>query len=135
MTFIPGWQATVTLNSEDISAVGSVLSLNLARNVMAKPVFGAEYTAALGGQRAGTFTASGHVSAEKIAALNTMFEVDASIAYSIQIGTAASATDGGTYTGNCAISSFEITGNADGEWDWSIAATTDSTITYTPASS
>lgn len=134
-TFIPGFQATVTLNSDDISAIGNVVSLNLTRNVMVKNVFGAGSANSLGGQRSGTFSASGHVSAEMIGNLVAMFEEDSSIDFSIQIGEASGATDGGTYTGKCNISSFTVEANADGEWDWSIQATTDGAVTHTPASS
>lgn len=134
MTFIPGYKATVTLNNEDVSAIGNVVSLNLTRNVMVKNVFGAGSANSLGGQRSGTFSASGHVAAEKVAALVAMFDSDTSIDFSIQIGDASGPTDGGTYTGKCNISSFTIEANADGEWDWSIQATTDGTVEHTPPS-
>lgn len=130
-TFIPGHQTTVTLNSADVTAIGSVLSLNLTRNVMTKPVFGSGSARSLGGQRSGTFSASGHVSVEQLSDLVAMFESDSPIAFSIQVGEAAGATDAGTYTGDCNVSSFSLEVNADGEWEWSIQATTDGDATYT----
>src|SRR5690606_413355 len=132
-TFIPGYQATVTLNAEDITAIGNVLSLNLTKSVMNKPVFGSPAGRSLNGQRGGTFSASGHIAAEKLAALVAMFEAEAPIDFTIQVGEASGATDGGTFTGTCNISSFTIEANADGEWDWSIQAATDGVVTHTPA--
>ena len=42
-TFIPGYLGTVLLNADDISAIGSVVSLSKTRNIMTKPTFGSEY--------------------------------------------------------------------------------------------
>jgi len=130
-TFIPGYLGTVLLNADDISAIGSVVSLTKTRNLMTKPTFGAAYAHSLGGQKIGAFSAQGHVSVEQLADLDAAFNSDAPIAFSLQIGDAAGPTDGGIYAGECVLSSFEITASADGEWDWSIEATTSGDVTYT----
>lgn len=132
-TFIPGFQATVTLDAEDVSAIGNVLSLNLNRNNMSKPVFGSKYARSLGGQRTGTFSASGHISVEKLAALVALFNGDDPISFSIQVGEAAGTTDAGLFEGKCNVTSFGIEANADGEWDWSLDAATDGAVSHTPA--
>jgi predicted secreted protein len=100
---------------------------------MTKPTFGSAFAHSLGGQKLGTFSANGHVSAEQLADLQTAFNSDAPIAFSLQIGDAAGATDAGIYSGDCVLSSFEITASADGEWDWSIEAQTSGDVTYAPA--
>ena len=96
-TFIPGYLGTVTLNSQNISAIGSVVRLAQSKNVMTKPTFGNAFGNSLGGQSLGAFSASGHISAEQIAALQAMFAAAGSIAFSLQIGTAAGAT------GSCVV--------------------------------
>lgn len=133
-TFIPGFLATVTLNNENVSAIGSVVRLQKRRNGMTKPTFGNPWGFTLGGQRIGAFSANGHVSAELAAALETMFEADAPIEFALQVGEGAGATDAGLHEGLCVITSYTIEANADGEWDWSIDAQTSGAITYTPAS-
>lgn len=133
-TFIPGWQTTVTLNAEDVSAVGSVVRLQKQRQVMTKPTFGSPAGFSLGGQRIAQFSANGHISAEKAAALEAMFAADEPIAFSLQVGIGSSDTDAGLHTGLCVISNYTIEANADGEWDWSIEAQTSGEVTYTPAS-
>lgn len=133
MTYIPGYMATVLLDAEDIGVVGSVVSLNLSRNIQTKPVFGSAYAGSLAGQRSGQFSANGHITAEKIVALTGLFENDAPVTFSIQVGEAAGATDSGVYAGTCNVSNYTISGNADGEWDWSIQAATDGAVTYTAA--
>jgi predicted secreted protein len=130
-TFIPGYLGTVLLNTDDISAVGSVVSLSKTRNIMTKPTFGSPYAFSLGGQKLGSFSAQGHVSVEQIADIDNAFASDAPIAFSIQIGDAAGPTDAGLYAGNCVLSDYTITANADGEWDWSIEAQTSGAVTYT----
>jgi predicted secreted protein len=132
-TFIPGYKATVILNADNISAIGSVVSLSKTRNLLPKPTFGNEYQHSLGGQKLGTFSANGHVSAEQVADLDAAFSSDAPIPFSLQIGDAAGPTDAGLYEGDCVLSDFTLEANADGEWDWSIEATTSGAITYTPA--
>jgi hypothetical protein len=132
-TFIPGYEATITLNADDFSTVGSVISFEQAKNVLAKPTFGSASAHSLGGQKSGTITASGHISAEKVGDLQTAFDQSAPIEFSIQIGDAAGPTDGGLYTGQCTISRLTVEANADGEWDWSLEAQTSGDVTYAPA--
>lgn len=131
-TFIPGHLGTVLLNADDISAIGSVVKLNLSRAQLPKPTFGQAYAFSLGGQRSGTFSAQGHVSAEQLADLVAMFNVEGVIAFSLQIGEGLGVTDAGLFTGNCSVSSFGIEGDAAGEWDWSIDAATSGAVDYTP---
>jgi predicted secreted protein len=130
-TFIPGYLGTVLLNADDISAIGSVVTLGQTRNIMTKPTFGSAFAHSLGGQKIGSFVASGHVSVEQVNDLQTAFNSDAPIDFSLQIGDAAGSTDAGVYTGQCVLTSFEITASADGEWDWSIDAQTSGDVVYT----
>ena len=87
-TFVSGYLGVVTLNADDISAVGSVVSLTRTRNIMPKPTFGSPYAFSLGGQKVGAFDASGHISVEKLPDLEAAFASDAPIAFSLQIGDA-----------------------------------------------
>ena len=129
--FIPGYLGTVTLNSDDISAVASVTTLETTRNIMTKPTFGSPYAYSLGGQKLGTFSAEGHIDTLKLADIETAFNLDVPFAFSIQVGDAAGATDAGLYAGNCVLTSLTRTGSADGEWDWSFSAQTSGVVTYT----
>lgn len=129
-TFVPGYLGTVTLNAQDVSAIGSVVRLNKRRNVMTKPTFGNEWGFSLGGQKLGGFSASGHISAEQAAALETAFD-QGSVDFSLQVGEATGATDAGLHEGTCVISDYTIEANADGEFDWSIDAQTHGAVTYT----
>jgi predicted secreted protein len=134
VTFIPGYLGVVTLNADNISAIGSVVRLAKSRNVMTKPTFGNPWSQSLGGQKVAAFSASGHISAELAADLETAFDAG-EVAFSLQVGEAAGATDAGLHAGTCIISSYTLEANADGEWDWSIEAQTTGAVTYTPAAS
>jgi hypothetical protein len=130
-TFIPGWETTLTFNTEDITVIASVTSFNRARSSNAKPVFGSPARRELPGQKSGTIAAQGHVSKEKIAALNGLIDSDVSVAYEIQVGTAAGATDAGKYTGNMVVTEMNLEADAEGEWDFTMAATLDGDPVYT----
>ena len=117
--FIPGYLGQVTLNADNISAVGSVVSLTRTRNIMSKPTFGSPYAFSLGGQKVGAFDASGHVAVLQLPDLEAAFVSDAPIAFSLQVGDAAGATDAGLYSGNCvssviSLSKRPLTGNGIG---------------------
>ena len=130
--FIPGYLGTVTVNSDDLSAVARVVSLETTRNIMTKPTFGSAYAFSLGGQKLGTFSAEGHIDTLKLQDIETAFNSDTPIAFSLQVGDAAAATDGGVYAGNCVLTSLTRSASADAEWDWAFSAQTSGAVTYTP---
>ena len=131
-TFLPGYLETVTIDTEGVSASGNVLSLNLNKPTQNKPVFGNKWGRSIPGQRTGTFSASGHIAAEKVAALFALFDGDDPVDFSLQLGAAGQAPDGGLVQGKCNINSFTIDASADGEWEWSIQAATDGAVEHTP---
>lgn len=132
-TFIPGWETTLTFNAEDFTVVCSVTAFNRARSSNAKPVFGAPARRELPGQKSGAVSANGHISVEKIVALNALIDSDVAVAYVVQVGTAAGATDAGAYSGNMVITEMNFEADAEGEWDFTLAATLDGDPVYTPA--
>ncbi len=132
-TFIPGYLGTLLLNTEDISAMVSGATLTLTRNALNKPTLGQPWGYAIAGQRAGTISYDGHLSAEQAADLHAIYSLDAPCDFSFQMGDAAGATDAGLYSGKCIITELAHEVAADGEWDWSLAAQTTGPVTYTPA--
>lgn len=134
LTFIPGYQAEMTLNLVDIGIFGNVLNVRRAKNAPGKAVFGSQQRKTISGIITGGFSANGHVAASgPIASLFTAFELETPVAYDIQIGESGGATDGGTLTGNCILTGLDITTDAEGEWEWSISADFDGDVTHTPA--
>jgi hypothetical protein len=134
-TFVPGYLGTVTLNSEDLSAIGHVTRLNKTRRGLPKKVFGQRYQYAIGGQREFVFSANGSITAEQAAALDAAYETDAAVGFSLQIGEGAGATDAGLYTGSCVLTELTIESNADGQHTWAVSAIGTGTPVYTPAGS
>lgn len=132
-TFVPGWQTTITINTEDFTVVGNVLSFVRNKGSNPKPVFGQPFRNEIPGQASGTLSANGHVSVEKIQALEDAFDAADPIEYSIQAGEAAGATDAGQWTGKLVVTEYSLDTDAEGEWEWSISATLDGAPLYTPA--
>lgn len=132
LTWIPGYLGTVTLNSDALTTTGRVTSLDLTKGANAKPVFGAQYQRSVTGSISGTFSAEGHVAtAAPLADLFDALEAVVPVAFLIQLGDAAGPTDGGTLGGNCNVTSLQVSGDAEGEWDWAVTAMTDGDVTYT----
>lgn len=132
-TFIPGWESEITINSEDLTVVGNVLSFTRTKASNPKPVFGQQFRNELPGQAGGSLSANGHMSIEKVEALEEMFNAATSVEYSIQAGTAGGDTDAGQWTGLLVVTELTIDTEAEGEWEWSISATLDGEPLYTPA--
>ena len=132
-TFVPGYLGVVSIDANDVSAIAHVTKFNRSRSGLAKKTFGNRYQYAIGGQREFTFSATGSVTSEQIAAINTSYETDTPVAFSLQIGEAVGATDAGVYTGSCVLTSLSIDGDASGQWEFSIDAMGTGTPVYTPA--
>lgn len=131
-TFIPGYEATVTLNAQDLTVVGQVISLQRERAVLDKPTFGSGDMQNISGIKSLAFSANGHLAAEIVAALDAIFESDVAVAFAVQIGVAAGATDGGIYAGFVVLGTLTIEADATDEWNWSIEASSTGPVTYTP---
>ena len=131
-TFIPGWQAEIEINLTDLTVVGNVIGYSDDATAVPKSVFGKKYRNTVRGQHVVTIDASGHLSAEIVPDLMAMNAIDIPVAFSIQIGTAAGATDGGTLDGTAVISNLSLNDDSEGNWSWSITMESDDEPTYTP---
>lgn len=132
-TFIPGWQATITISADDITAVGNVLNLTRTKASLPKPVFGTPFRHEIAGQSAGTLSCSGHMSAEVAPKLEAIFNSPGNLPYIIQIGELGGDTDGGILAGDLNITEYAIDDDAEGQWSWALSATMDGAPDYTPA--
>ena len=130
--FIPGYLGTITMNMEDLSAVGNVYRLDQSKDLHTKPVFGNRGKKVLGGQLMATLGFDGHASPAAIAKLQAAFTATAPVAASVQIGEADAETDGGLYTGELVLGTFSLVGNADGEVDFSASGQFNGAPVYTP---
>jgi predicted secreted protein len=118
--FVPGYLGTITINSVNQSSVLHVTALNQSRAGLAKPTFGSSHKYAIGGQREFTFSAQGSITPAALTGLQTAFELDTSVEFSLQVGDAAGATDAGLYAGYCVITALNLEGSADGQWSVSL---------------
>ena len=130
-TFVPGSLGTITFNVVPI-ITGQASNFNRSRNAQAKPVIGSPDGFAIGGQRTGTFSVNGHVSAEQLPQLETAFALGTSIAFAIQVGDPAGATDSGSYAGSCVFNNLNIAVAGEGEWTYAVECITTGAVVYTP---
>jgi hypothetical protein len=132
-TFVPGYLGVVTIDTNDISAIAHVTKLGRSRPGLSKKTFGNRYQYAIGGQREFSFSASGSITAEQMAAIDASYETDTPVTFALQIGEAAGATDAGLYAGTCVLTTLDLDAGADGQWEFSIDAVGSDAPTYTPA--
>ena len=131
-TFIPGWETAITINSEDLTVVGRVLTFTRTKASNPKPVFGSPFRNELPGQAGGSLSAQGHVSVEKVAALEAIFNSNVSVDYEMQAGTVGGPSEAGQWTGKLVVTEYTLDTDAEGEWEWSLNATLDGAPLYTP---
>lgn len=131
--FIQGYLGTITINTDPI-ITANVMNFTQSRNIMNKPVIGAPEAFSLAGQISGTVSLQGHVSVAQLPELQVIFDSLVPVAFTIQVGDAAGATDAGLYTGLLVLGNLTLTATADGEWDYTADGQTSGTTTYAPGS-
>jgi hypothetical protein len=120
-TFIPGYFAELSLGAVAIEHVAGSGTLTLNKNVILKPVAGAQAPLALATLRSGSIAYAGHVTIEDLGKLQTAYDSDAELAYIWAVGEAGGATDAGEYTGNLIVESFELSWDAEDEWAFTMS--------------
>jgi hypothetical protein len=131
-TFIPGYLAAVTINSEDLTVVGQVIGYSDDATALPKPVFGTRYRNTVRGQGVVSLDVSGHLSAEVVAALMVMNALPDAVEYSIQVGELGNATDSGILSGQAVITNLTLGDDATANWSWSLTLETDGDPVFTP---
>ena len=135
--FIPGYLASVELTLAavpvDLTVIGNVLSLDLSKNALPKPVFGQQWRNTASGQLSGALSLGGHLSVEHAGTLLDLIVSEEPIPFVIYAGEEGGTIDAGSYEGNCVVSGISISDDAEGEWEWTLDADTDGPVTFTPA--
>ena len=131
-TWIPGYMAAIEIDTNDLTVVGNVLSIDISKVVNPKPVFGQKWRNSASGQLSGTISAGGHQSVEIIPLFLPMMEKETPLAFTIYVGDEAGTIDAGEYAGNLILSSYQTGDDAEGEWDWTLEGELDGPITFTP---
>ncbi len=130
--FIPGWNTTITIDTDDFTVFGNVLGFTRTKASLPKPVFGSQFRNEVPGQAGGSISVQGHVSVSGIIHLNDAFDSQTSVPYIIQVGDAAGPTDAGQFAGDLVVSELTLDTDAEGEWEFTMACTLDGTPAYTP---
>lgn len=130
--FLPGFLTEITFGGDDFTIVGNVLSFNRARAALPKPVFGQTFRNELSGQGSGTLSADGHLSVAAVPLLEAMYDSADAVAYEITAGDSGEVTEAGIWTGDFVITQLDLSVDAEGEWEWSLAGNLDGAPLFTP---
>lgn len=131
-TFIPGYEAVLTINSDNVTAISSSATVTENRNVVTKNHFGSPYSEQIAGKRSASVSASGNLSAEQAYALRDSFDTG-DVTATVQWGTASGDTDAGLHSLDVILTSLEWAINADGDATWSVQGVSSGVVSYTPA--
>jgi predicted secreted protein len=129
--FIPGYQAEITLNSDDVTLIANVLSFSDDQTAIPKSTFGSKYRRTIAGQGLFTVDVSGHLGVDETATLWALRSETDPVAVSIQIGEAGAATDAGIIAGSAVITNLSYTTDSEGNWAWSATLEGDGEPTFT----
>jgi predicted secreted protein len=132
-TFIPGYLTEITLDGTDVTLIGQVTSYSDDQTAVPKPTFGTKYRRTIAGQSLYSIDVSGHLAAESAGDLWALKASSDAVAWSIQIGEAGAATDGGILAGNAVVTNLTMDSDAESNWSWSCTLEGDGDPTYTPA--
>ena len=123
--------AAITIDSEDLTVVGNVMSLDITKGALPKPVFGQQWRNTAGGQLTGAVTISGHMSVEITPLLLPLIESEAAVAISIYIGEEGGAIDAGSNDGLIVITGLSESTDAEGEWEFTLDGELDGPLAFT----
>lgn len=132
-TFIPGYFTEIEIATEDYTLIANVTSFSDDQTAVPKPTFGSKYRRTIAGQGLYTIDVSGHLSAEKTAALWALRANPFPVAWSVAIGDQGQASDGGIVAGTAVVTNLTFEVDAEQNWAWSCTLEGDGEPTYTPA--
>lgn len=131
-TFIQGYLTEITIGGTDYTLIGQVVSYSDDQAAVPKPTFGNRYRRTIAGQGLYTIDVNGHLAAEEVGNLWAMRGSNEPQDWTIQIGEAGGATDGGILAGDAVVTNLTMEADAEGNWAWSATLEGDGEPTYTP---
>ena len=118
MADVQGFLTLFNLDGSDVTLQCNSVGLSQAKNVMSKPTMdGTGNPTKLTGQKTGTLTAAGQVDTVGFGGLNTTWEKDTAVAFSLRMGDGAG-VQAGTYSGNVTLSALDVDSSADDTWNF-----------------
>ena len=130
MSDVQGFLATITLDSQDITAYLNDASFDRTKTVETKPTMdGTGIPLKLVTQKDGTLTLDGQVDTAGQSVLETIFAKDTPVAFVAIMGDGAT-IDAGTYSGDVTLSGETISTSASDTWNFTMTA--EGWLTFTP---
>lgn len=130
-TFIPGYQAAITLGSDDVTLIANVLSFSDDQTAIPKSTFGTKYRRTIAGQGLFTVDVSGHLGVDETPTLWALRSQTDPVAVAIQVGELGGATDGGIISGSAVVTNLTYNTDSEGNWSWSATLEGDGEPEYT----
>ena len=130
MGFSAGYLASITIGGVSYEDFTSSATLSTTREALDKTKLGQSRVTKLSGLGDGSLDVQMHLDTSVAAAIETAYQATEPVTFVFRAG-ALGATDMGQHAGNAIIVDRSIAGDADGEWDCSLALECTGDITYT----
>jgi len=131
MSDVQGFLVTLTLNTDEITALCNDVSLTRGKNVMAKPTMdGTGRPQQLVGNETGELSMSGQVDTVGQEVLEATWVFNTKVAFVLDVGDGAT-IKAGTYNGSVTLSQFDIEAAASDAWNFTLSGATDS-VSFAP---
>ena len=130
MAYLPGYIATVSVDSVVISDDASDVSYTRSTNAIGSTRLGNPENTYISGLQDATLDATLHMDTGSMAALNAAYEKTVPVAYVVRPG-ALGVHDVGQWAGTGIITDYSPSGTADGEWDVAITLQGTGSVSYT----
>lgn len=130
MSFSAGYLASITINGVSYEEFTSSATLSTTRAALDKTKLGQDRNTYLSGLGDGSLEVQMHLDTTVAAAIETAYQSTTPVAWVFRAG-ALGVADMGQHAGEGIITSRDIVGDADGEWDTSISIQATGDIAYT----
>ncbi len=130
MSFAAGYLASITINGVSYEDFTSSATLSTTRSAIDKTKLGQDRNTYLSGLGDGTLDVQMHLDTTVAAAIEAAYQSTVPVAWVFRAG-ALGVADMGQHAGNGIITTRDIAGDADGEWDASLSIQSTGEIAYT----
>lgn len=130
MSFIPGYIATLTVGGTDVNIWSSDASLTLNNETLDKTTLGKDARVFIPGLQSADVSISMHLDTAGVALLQTAYASTVPVVFSFRPGALGTA-DAGQWDGTMIVTSLELAGSVDDNWQMNLSGSATDAVVYT----
>ena len=128
---VQGFLATISIDTQDITAMVEALSVGETKSVLEKPTMdGSPFSKTIPGNVTGTLSLNGDIDQENLNKLEASWLKDTEVAFVVSV-TEGAGTDA-VWTGSLVLGDFTRETSGDSKWTFTLSGTSSGQTVYTP---